>query len=119
MNKYHYMKEYLYKWASYDMPEHDPYSTSSAQNVAMQESKKKLQAAGGSKGLAAGAGAGLLAGGLTAKISRPFADAGSKFTVNPMKFKMNARNASILGAGLYAGYKVNKRIRDKQRGVHG
>ena len=117
MNKYHYMREYLYKWASYDMPEHDPYSTSSAQNVAMQESKKSLQAAGGSKGLAAGAGAGLLAGGLAAKMSRPFADAGSKFSINPAK--MNIRNTSILGAGLYAGYKVNKRIRDKQRGVHG
>ena len=117
MNKYYYMREYLSKWASYDMPTQDPYSSGSGQNMAAEEAKKKLQAAGGTKGVAAGAGAGLLAGGVAAKLSRPFADKGSTFSLNPGK--MNIRNASILGAGLYAGYKVNKRIRDRQRGAHG
>lgn len=117
MNRYQYMREYLNKIASYDVPNQDTYSSGSAQYQAMEQSKKTLQAAGGSKGLAAGAGAGLLAGGLAAKMSRPFADAGSKFSFNPRK--MNIRNASILGAGLYAGYKVNKRMREKQGGASG
>ena len=117
MNKYQYMREYLFKAASYEMPEQDVYSSGSAQNAGMQEAKKSLQSAGGVKGLAAGVGAGLLAGGAVSKISRPFADAGSKFSFRPSK--MNIRNASILGAGLYAGYKANKYIRDKQRGANG
>lgn len=117
MNKYQYMREYLNKIASYDMPEQDVYSSGSAQNQQVQEAKKSLQSLGGAKGLAVGAGAGLLAGGLTAKMSRPFADAGSKFSFNPKK--MNIRNASILGAGLYSAYKANKYVRDKQRGTHG
>lgn len=117
MNKYQYMRVYLQKQASYDVPAQDSYSAASAQRVAMDDTKQKIQAAGGSKGIGLGVGAGLLAGGVAAKLSKPFADKGSKFSFNPTK--LNVRNASILGAGLYAGYKVNKAMRDKQRGARG